>query len=111
MTSRSLVLEVTPGAELPDRTLTWENSAGTVINFATDPHTFKLEIAFPTPVTKTTGITGGATTPNVTIAFAAGETDTWPRGGYSALLWARRTSDSKDREPIRLTVRVMRTIT
>lgn len=110
MTTR-LTLEVTPGAELPDRTLTWETSAGTTINFTTDPHTFTLEVGTPTPIVKTAGITGSATSPNVTITFAVGETDTWPGGFYTGLLWAKRTSDGKDREPIPLNVRIMRTIT
>jgi len=105
-----IVLAVTPGAELPDRTLTWNDSNGTAIDFAASPHTFRLVIGMPATVTKTTGITGGATAPNVTITFTVGETNTWVFGNYEALLWATRTSDSKDREPMRLQVQVMRTI-
>lgn len=110
MTTQPIVLEITPGAELPDRTLTWQTAAGTVIDFAADPHTFRLEINFQTPIVKTAGITGSATAPNVTITFATGETDGWPPSSVRALLWAKRTSDGKDREPVRMNVLVNRPI-
>jgi len=106
----SIVLAVTPGAELPDRTLTWNDSNGAVIDFAATPHTFRLDFDFAAPVSKITGITGSSTAPNVTITFTAGETDTWVPGKYRALLWAKRTSDSKDREPLELEVIVRRPV-
>lgn len=97
-----MILAITPGAELPDRTLTWQESDGTPIDFVASPHTFRLELDFPTPVTKTTGISGAANGV-VTISFAAGETDNFPPGKhYTATLWAKRSADNKDREPVRM---------
>ena len=89
-------LEYVVGAELPDKQLTWRDSAGAVINFASG-WTFTLKVATPTTTSKTSGITGSATAPNITIALAAAEWDALPVGLYNAQLWARRTSDNKDR--------------
>jgi hypothetical protein len=65
------------GAELPDRGLVWLDTDGNLINFTT--YTFQLKIGLTADgaavLTKTTGITGAATSPNVTISFAAGELD------------------------------------
>ena len=96
-------LSITPGAELPDRTLTWQESDGTPVDFVASPHTFRLELGFPTPVVKTAGISGAANG-LVTIAFDVDETNAYPAGNHRALLWAKRTVDSKDREPVRMTV-------
>lgn len=100
-----MILTLTPGAELPDRTLVWQEADGTPVDFVASPHTFRLEISFPTPVTKTAGLSGNASG-IVTIAYAVGETDTYPVGHWPAKLWAKRTSDGKDREPVRLLVHV-----
>lgn len=100
-----MILTITPGAELPDRTIAWQESDGTPVDFVASAHTFRLDISFPTPVAKTSGISGAADG-TVTIAFAAAETDTFPLGHYPARLWAKRTVDNKDREPVRLDVHV-----
>lgn len=105
-----MILTITPGAELPDRTITWQEADGTPVDFAASAHTFRLEIAFevndlPAPVSKTTGISGAANGV-VTISFTAGETDAYPLGHWPARLWAKRTADNKDREPVRLDVHV-----
>ena len=100
-----MILTITPGAELPDRTITWQESDGTPVDFVASPHTFRLVISFPTPETKTTGITGDADGV-VSIAYAADETDDYPAGHWPARLWAKRTADGKDREPVRLDVHV-----
>jgi hypothetical protein len=99
-----MILNITPGAELPDLAVAWQNNDGTPVDFVASPHTFRLVIDFETPVEKTTGITGGVGL--VTIAFAVGETDSYPPGHVSAQLWAKRTADNKDREPVRLLVHV-----
>jgi hypothetical protein len=96
-----MILSITPGAELPSRTLTWQQSDGTPIDFAASPHTFTLTIDFPTPLVKTAGISGDANG-LVTIEFAPDETDDYPPGKYDAALWAKRTADDKDREPVRM---------
>lgn len=104
-----MILNITPGAELPDRGIFWEQESpsGVVepVDFVASPHTFRLVISFPSPVTKTTGITGDADGV-VTIAFDAAETDAYPLGNFEARLWAKRSLDDKDREPIRLDVHV-----
>src|SRR5262245_47747446 len=92
----NVAIEYVPGAELPDIGLVWRDANGQIINFASG-HTFTLRIATPTTTTKSTGITGAATAPNITIAVAAAEWDSLPVGQWQAQLWARRTSDSKDR--------------
>lgn len=85
------------GSELPDKQLTWRDSTGNVIDFSTG-WTFTLKIATPTTTTKSSGITGAATAPNIKIVVTAAEWDALPAGGpYLAQLWAHRTSDNKDR--------------
>ena len=101
----SFILNITPGAELPSRTFIWEVD-DVPLDFVAEPHTFSLELKFPTPVTKNSGISGDANGV-VTISFAASETDDWPPGNHLGLLWAKRTADNKDREPLRLTVKVL----
>jgi len=97
----SLPFEVTRTAEIPDRTFTWlDGATGLPIPFVSQPHTFELRIA-TTPVTvKVTGIFGANEAPNVLITFIEGELDSIPAGHYHAQLWATRTSDAKEREPI-----------
>lgn len=91
----------TAGAELPDLTLTWRDSAGVLIDF-TSAYTFTVKVGVPGSAavfTKTTGITGAATDPNITIAWATtAELSTLTVGTtYTGQVIARRTSDSKDR--------------
>ena len=101
-------IEVTKGSELPDWIFEWKDRSGNIIDFSTG-WTFTLTIGTPTPIVKNTGITGAATSPNITATFAAGELDSLPAttSVVSARLDARRTVDSKDREPLRFTVRVL----
>jgi hypothetical protein len=95
------------GADLPDLTINWV--VGGVLLDMTG-HTFVLRLGTPgdpAVLEKTTGITGAATSPNVTIAWATtGELNTLAAGFYQAHLVATRTSDSKQRiMPFGLTVR------
>lgn len=90
----------TQGAELPDLTIEWRDSAGALINFASG-WTFVLKVGTPgsaADLSKSTGITGASTAPNVTVAWAtSGELNTLTPASYPAQLIATRTSDSKDR--------------
>jgi hypothetical protein len=92
--------EYVQGADLPDLTFTWYAQDGTLIDLSTG-YTFSLKIGNPGSaalITKTTGITGAATDPNVTIAWAtSGELNTLAPGSYALQLQATRTADSKQR--------------
>lgn len=88
------------GAELPDLLIAWRDSANNLIDFSSG-YTFVLKLGTPgsaAALTKSTGITGAATSPNVTIVWAvAAELNTLAPGHYPAHLVATRTSDSKQR--------------
>jgi hypothetical protein len=86
-------------AELPDLAITWKANDGSIINFSTG-YTFTLVLTTRTGsllLTKTTGITGAATDPNVTVAWAAGEFAALEAGSHLAKLTARHTASGKDR--------------
>lgn len=86
------------GAELPDLTITWRDQNDAIINFATG-YTFTLKLGQPgqaATLTKTTGITGSANSPNITVTWA-GDLDMLPPALYTLQLTARRTADGKDR--------------
>ncbi len=94
------------GQELPSMAFEWQDRDGAVIDFSSG-WTFTAKLASAnTPgtiaATITTGITGAATSPNVTIDWATDAFDalTPDAAGsvYVVHLIARRTSDSKDRE-------------
>jgi len=93
-------LEYIQGSDLPDAAITWRDRNNAIIDFSTG-HTFSLKVGTPGSaalLTKSTGITGAATSPNVTIAWAtSGELNTLTTGVYSGQLKATRNSDSKDR--------------
>lgn len=81
-----MIFEHTLGSELPDDAFDWTDAQNSLIDFSTG-WTFSVEVGFPyqEPVlTKTDNISGAATSPNVTIAWDAGELDTplsagvWP---------------------------------
>lgn len=88
------------GSDLPDLAITWKDGSGTIINYSSG-YTFVLKVGSPgsaATLTKSTGITGAAAAPNVTVAWATtGELNTLPAGSYTADLIATRTSDSKQR--------------
>ena len=88
------------GSDLPDTAIRWEDSTGTLINYSTG-YTFELKVGTPGDaalLTKSTGITGASTDPNVTLAWAtSGELNTLAVGIYSAQLKATRGVDSKQR--------------
>lgn len=90
----------TQGAELPDLTFEWRDSTGALIDFSSG-YTFVLKLGTPgqaAVLTKSTGITGAATNPNVTVVWAtSGELNTLTPGVYTLQLIATRSSDSKQR--------------
>ena len=88
------------GAELPDAALTWYDAEGLVLPFATG-WTFELKVA---PVlgaaatfTKTSGLTGADTAPNLLVVWAtSGELNDLAVGNWVALARARNAA-GKDR--------------
>src|SRR5262245_6678878 len=86
------------GDDLPDLTLTLEDSAGNLYQFATG-WTFSLKVGVPgaaAQFTKSSGITGANTAPNVTVQWAtSGELNSIAAGTWQLMLFATRTSDSK----------------
>lgn len=97
------------GADLPDLAVTWKDSDGSVIDFSSG-WTFSLKLGDPgsaATLTKTTGITGASTAPNVTVAWATTlDLNNLAATTYTADLTATRTSDSKQRVMrFRLTVK------
>lgn len=94
-----MTVEYTIGAELPDVAITWTDDNSAVIDFSTG-WTFTVKVGLPdqaAALTKTTGITGAATAPNLTIAWAAGELDAVGSGAWLGQVTARNTASGKDR--------------
>jgi hypothetical protein len=82
-----------------DIKFTWRDSVGAVIDFAAG-FTFELKVGSVSnaaELTKTTGITGATTAPNITIVFTADELAGVPVGLRTAQLRARQTAGNKDR--------------
>lgn len=88
----------TVGDELPSITIDWYVD-GALVDFSSG-YSWRLRVGRgdTAALEKTTGITGAATSPNVTIDWSADELDDLDGGQtYTAQLRARRTSDNKDR--------------
>jgi hypothetical protein len=86
------------GSSLPDWPITWKND-GTLRDFSSG-WTWQLELidsAGTVAFTKTTGFTGAATAPNLTVQWAtSGELVSVTAGTtYTAKFTATRTSDSR----------------
>lgn len=91
-------VEYIQGTLLPDLTLELRDDDGNLINFSGYAFTLRVGVPGQTRVlSKPSGITGTSTSPNVTIAWTAGELDTITPGAYEADLIATRNSDSKVR--------------
>lgn len=88
------------GSDLPEYSAEWYDGNGDLIDFSTG-YTFQAKIGNPGSaalITKTTSITGAATAPNITVAWATtGELNTLDPGTYTLQIKATRASDSKDR--------------
>ncbi len=90
--------------ELPSLPVTWKDRDGAVRDFSTG-WTFTVKMALadtPTVVlaSKSSGITGASTAPNVVIDWAVTDWDALTASAagikYVAHIYARRTADSKD---------------
>lgn len=88
------------GSDLPDLAFAWFDGNKVLIDFSTG-YTFELKIGLrgrTALITKTTGITGAATSPNVTISWStSGELNALAAGNYTGQLTAQRTADNKQR--------------
>lgn len=92
-------VEYVKGSELPDLAVTWTDTNGDVINFASG-WTFTVRIGVEgqeAEITKTSGITGSATAPNVTVAWTAGELDDLAVRVWSCQITAHNEVSGKDR--------------
>lgn len=87
-------------AEDPAYVVTWLDSDGAVIDFSSG-YTFELKLvsvsAGTVALTKTTGITGAATAPNITAQWSSGELAAITPGDYQAVLTP--TTSSRQRSP------------
>ena len=81
--------------ESPAIQLIWKDSTGTPIDFSTG-YTFKVMVSQlqTALINKTTGITGAATAPNVTIAWAANELNI-TEGVYDLIVIASTGSNDR----------------
>lgn len=104
------------GSSDPALAVTWRDRSRKLIDFVANPATFRLELANREApgtivVTKTTGITGVATDPNVSIAWAAvGELAGLAPGFYIGELTATDTGTTKKRK-MPVSLRIMPTVT
>lgn len=87
------------GASLPDWGVNWTTADGTTIDYSSG-WTFEGRMVnsqtYVEAFTKTSGITGAATSPNVTVQWTVNELDITP-GEYVFYLEATQTSTSKKR--------------
>lgn len=92
--------EYIQGAELDDMPVTWTDDDGTLYDYSTG-YTFTLKIGRPGEAavfTKTSGMTGAATAPNLNVVWATtGELNSLEPGTYTLQIAARRTLDDRDR--------------
>lgn len=89
------------GSEDPTYPVTWIDSTGAVVDFSDNDWTFTLKLGFPgldAVLTKTSGITGAATAPNITVTWAPTDLDDLDPGTY--LLQIFPTLDDRTRSPL-----------
>jgi hypothetical protein len=88
------------GAEDPTYPVTWRNSAGAVIDFS-GAWTFSLKLGHPgqdAVLSKTEGIVGAATAPNITVTWATTDFDDVDPGTY--VLQLTPTFAGRERSPL-----------
>lgn len=111
MTEPTPRLVYTRGHERPFHLLTWLDADGEPVDLTDD--TFALAIGTPgreAEHVKTTGITGTATSPNVSIAWSDNELDHLDTGMHRGQLSAIDSSGNY-REPFPLTIEIYDAIT
>lgn len=87
------------GADLPSPAVTWTDDLDGLIDFSSG-WSFTLKVGFPgrdAVLTKTAGITGASTDPNVTISWSPDELGPVTPGAWPAELHAHNSSTNKDR--------------
>lgn len=91
----------TLGSDDPDYPTTWVDGNGNVIDFSAGDWTYEVRLGFPgreAEFSKTTGITGAATAPNITITWAPGDLDDLTPG--TRLLQIFPTRAGRTRSPL-----------
>lgn len=89
------------GTEDPTYPITWLNSSGTAVDFSDPSWTFTLKLGHlgrDAVLTKTTGIVGAATAPNITVTWATTDLDDLGPGTY--LLQITPSLDGRQRSPL-----------
>jgi hypothetical protein len=89
------------GSEDPTYPTTWTNSDGVVIDFSAPGWSFELRLGHPgrdAVLTKTSGIAGAATAPNITVTWATTDLDDIDPGTY--LLQIFPTLAGRTRSPL-----------
>lgn len=87
------------GSDLPSLDIDWQDADGNTIDFSSG-FTFEVKvgkIGRTAAFTKTSGVTGAATDPNISITWADGELDGLSKGTWTILVIATRTSDGLQR--------------
>lgn len=102
----STQVSIIEGADLPDLAIAWTDRDGSVINFASSTFTVKVgaEAGGTATITKTSGITGAATSPNIIIAWTSAEVGTLAAGRYVIEVIAAATDGRERRKQISLRV-------
>lgn len=88
------------GAELPDIEITWTDSDGSVIDYSTG-YTFTIllgQLGQAAILTKTTGIVGNNTAPNIVVTWSNTEIESLAVATYVMQITARHTASGKDRK-------------
>lgn len=93
-----MAVEIYQNQELPDWGVEWPDREGVAVNFSSG-YTFELRLVRGGAVKldKTTGITGSASFPNLTVVWDLGEMDDIDPGVHDCVIVATRTADGKHR--------------
>ncbi len=98
-------LQMIEGADLPDLALTWKDRDGNVLNLSS--YTFTVKVGpegGAASITKTSGITGSSTAPNIVVAWTVTEIGTLSAGRYVIEVIATATDSRERRAQIPLNI-------